>query len=448
MHLPMQLIVFMLIEFAIFYMIFLNISQFYLRRSEVLVIVFTTVLLSLLGYNLAFTPGTLSLAVNIIFPLVITDVAYTKSKNLFLSLFYTIITCSVFLLVGQFQATILGVIIDPLAWPFPGTRSVTLGTWKLFMLNEPVWAALAFIVSYNLGLLINAKLTPLPEVLLKKFCIYIIIGTAMSFPLFITYMFLLQVIGSQALADIINILLISAYFTYLVFAIYTFASSFHKEDEIRNNKEMLKNLEIYTRSIEEAHTELRQFRHDHRNILMSLYEHIENDDLDGVRDFFKEYVTTFENSSLVMESALSKLSAIQIPEIKSILSQKIVHAGHLGITVHIEVSDIIDKVRFDRVSFCRAVGILIDNAIESCLENEAAVLKFAAFKKDGETSFLFINTCTNPPPIAEMFSRNFSTKRKGGLGLYTLRLMLDKNDNVDLITKVENGNFIQHLIIS
>jgi len=302
---------------------------------------------------------------------------------------------------------------------------------------------------FELGGQLNRKLQALPEALIARFCLYAVACAAISFPLFLTNMFFIQMIASQALVNMINAILLSAYFLYLVFAIFAFANSFHKEDEILHNREMLKNLEIYTKSIEEAHTEVRQFQHDHRNILMSVYEHIENNDLDEIRSFFKEYVSSFEESSLALESALGKLSLIQIPEIKSILFQKLMHAQHLGITIHIEVIDVIDSVKFNRVNFCRAVGILMDNAIESCLLSEDSVLKFAAFKKGAETSFLIINTCDVPPPISEIFSKKYSTKQsKGGLGLYTLRLILDKNNNVDLITKVENGDFIQHLIIT
>jgi len=445
-----EIIAVTLIEGLIFYAIFLNISQLNFKLFELIGTALATIFLALAGHHFAWTVGIAPIVVNVIFILAASSAAYIKSKNMPLSFLFAIMSSLVFLLVGNIQMTLAYLLIGQRILQLR-VLSVTLGAWQFFLLDQVIWALLAVPIAYFVGGLIHQKLITFPKVLVKRFCMYIIIGACISFFLFALNIFLSELIVEPAWLNLFNTLFMSVYFLYLVFAIYTFANNFRNEDEMLHNKEMLKNLEIYTHSIEEAHTELRQFKHDHRNILVSMYEHIENNNVDGIRAFFKEYVLSFEESSFAMESTLSKLQNIQIPEIKSILSQKLMYAQQLGITVHIEVSDIIDDVDFDRVSFYRVVGILIDNSIESCLESNSSVLKFAAFKKENDTSLLFINTYGTSPPISKIFNKDFTTKEKNkgrGLGLYTLRLILDKNNNVELITSIEGDDFIQHLIIS
>jgi hypothetical protein len=82
------------------------------------------------------------------------------------------------------------------------------------------------------------------------------------------------------------------------------------------------------------------------------------------------------------------------------------------------------------------------------MDDKSSVLKFAALTMNDATAFIFMNTCSVPPPIPKIFEKNFTTKHDGkGMGLYVLRLILDENDNTSLETTIKDGEFIQRLVI-
>ena len=99
--------------------------------------------------------------------------------------------------------------------------------------------------------------------------------------------------------------------------------------------------------------------------------------------------------------------------------------------------------------FTRVLGILLDNAIEAAKECDEKVV-YLELRKDlrSPRQLLIIkNTYKNKNIDTEkIFDKNYSTKPKNsGLGLWEVRQILKRNNNLNLFTTKNNDYFIQQL---
>jgi len=92
----------------------------------------------------------------------------------------------------------------------------------------------------------------------------------------------------------------------------------------------------------------------------------------------------------------------------------------------------------------------LDNAIEACRQEENPYIKFAIALDNQNTIIWIINPIhSNIPPISEIFKENYTTKGANrGLGLFNARQIINRSKNAALSTLIENGEFIQQVILS
>ena len=97
----------------------------------------------------------------------------------------------------------------------------------------------------------------------------------------------------------------------------------------------------------------------------------------------------------------------------------------------------------------RVIGILLDNAIEACLELESdKLLEITILRIDKTIDFQIANNFLNTGiPIEELKKEGYSSKGENrGLGLISAQDII-KNYNMILTTKIENNMFKQILTI-
>nr|WP_269814012.1 GHKL domain-containing protein [Staphylococcus canis] len=101
------------------------------------------------------------------------------------------------------------------------------------------------------------------------------------------------------------------------------------------------------------------------------------------------------------------------------------------------------------IDLSRALGIIMDNAIEASSQVEEPMIQIAFIKTDSSVLIIIMNkTPKDMPKLHTLFKEGFSTKGDNrGLGLSTLKEITDNTDNVLLDTTIENQYFIQKLEI-
>lgn len=201
----------------------------------------------------------------------------------------------------------------------------------------------------------------------------------------------------------------------------------------------------YIQEIEKQSTEIRKFKHDYQNILLSMDGYLVRKDWDGLITYFSEEIKGDAPTFLNDDLKLNDLNKLTIQAVKSILAFKIMVAKQLKITISFEANHIVEQLRINVVDLVRIIGILMDNAIEAISDLAVKKLRIGLLKEDNCTLLIISNTC--PPEVAkihEMKKRGFSTKGENrGLGLSNLDELVAKYDHVFSETVIKDGWFIQ-----
>lgn len=219
--------------------------------------------------------------------------------------------------------------------------------------------------------------------------------------------------------------------------------------QLKDNQ--LADLTSYVQQIETMYSELRSFRHDYQNVLISLNESIKTKDLAVIED---TYNTILNKEGIVLEDehySLAKLDNLKTLPIKGIISTHVIQAWQKNIPVHLEIDDVIQDEPIDILDYVRITSILLDNAIEAAEKSENPFLNIVFLKNadDNEVKLLIENSCPNEViDITKVFKKGYSTKGKGrGLGLATVQTILQSYMNLSLQTEFQTGVFRQVLII-
>lgn len=219
--------------------------------------------------------------------------------------------------------------------------------------------------------------------------------------------------------------------------------------QLKDNQ--LADLTSYVQQIEAMYDELRSFRHDYHNMLISLNQSIKTKDLSVIED---TYTRILETEGIVLDDehyALGKLNNLKTLPIKGIFSTHIIQAWQKNIPVHLEIEDIIQDEPIEVLDYVRITSILLDNAIEAAekAENPFVTIVFLRNETEREIQLTIENSCPDEPiDIVRIFDKDFSTKGKNrGLGLATIQTILQNYTNLSLQTEYQDGVFRQILMI-
>ncbi|MGJ7438786.1 sensor histidine kinase [Streptococcus equinus] len=242
--------------------------------------------------------------------------------------------------------------------------------------------------------------------------------------------------------------------TILVYFVLLFAFLFYlnfrhgqeQKNELLRNQEMeLAALENYSKHVESLYQEVRSFRHDYANVLMSLKVGIDQGDLDNIKKIYEEI--TADSAKLVKNNKfdLTRLANISDSAVKSLMSAKFLEAENRGIEISLEVSELMKNPAIPLISYIRILSILFDNAIEGALESGEPKIAVANFYQDGDFVFIIENsTKEESVDLSKIFQRGYSTKGENrGLGLATLVDFQDDYENLSVETSSLDYKFTQ-----
>lgn len=246
--------------------------------------------------------------------------------------------------------------------------------------------------------------------------------------------------------------LVVIYFIFFILMLFYMNRSYQNrlEKEIASAREQeLRYLSAYSKKVEGLYEELRAFRHDYANILVSLKEGIDQDDMGLVR---KIYDSVLEDSSDFIQSSkfnIGRLANIDDDAIKSLLSAKFLEAEANHIEVNLEVKDKIGAPAMPLLDYIRILAILCDNAIEAALEAENPAITIACFYQDDDYVLIVDNSTKEENiPVNLIYQKDYSSKGYGrGIGLKTIHQMMRKYPDLIVQTDSKNYHFCQTIRI-
>ena len=273
----------------------------------------------------------------------------------------------------------------------------------------------------------------------------------MSFSVFVSFMIILIISDLQSVtatiqASTILIFTVVLIVTYrqMIFFIHTIALKNEAQEKSVYNKQ----LNEYLTSVQQQYTELRKFKHDFQNIMLSLKSLVDNSNSDELKSYYQDIVKERTEITNVNGGNISQVSTIDNGPIRGLIIQKFFSAKSESIKFNLELTK--DHYHFnnDTLIIVRILGILLDNALEYVQTTTTKEVTCAITQSDNITEITVDNPINDKLNFKDIFQSGYSTKDShSGFGLSNARKLISESNNLYLETKVIHSHLMMTLII-
>ncbi len=327
---------------------------------------------------------------------------------------------------------------------FPSNAILNIPIYKLcFSLIMYLLIYLIYLISKNINfsLLLNNNLTNKKKY--SNILVCLLIGTTTIF---------IQAYILGIYKDVLPLTLtfssLSALLIYFLFSLY----SLSRTNKLEITTENLEEERLYNKTLTILYDNIRGFKHDFNNIVQAIGGYISTNNMEGLKDYYSDLM---DDCKKVNNLALLNPELINNPAVYSLLTSKYHKATDLGITINFEIFLDLKTLNIKTYDLTRILGILLDNAIEACSKcNEKNIC--ITIRKDNKSNrqlFIIENTYSNKNVDTDrIFEKGYTSKieddgKNHGLGLWEVRQILNKNNNLNLFTTKSNRLFKQQLEI-
>ena len=318
--------------------------------------------------------------------------------------------------------------------------------WPIYMLIDyPVFYVVCRLTSKKVVEIKRKYFLPLsPKIL-------IILGAdlILCMLIFVMNIMVTEQAGSPPRVLFTSIILYIAYVVLTFLIVATIVYEYETNANIMMKQNSYDNLQEYMKQIEELYQNMRVFRHDYANVMLSVVGYIEENDMDGLKKYYDMEIFPISNLFNKEKDVVAKLHNLDIIELKSLISVKINYALELKVEVNLEIIEKIDKVNMKSIDLVRIIVIFLDNAIEACQECEKPSIDLSIIKMDKDITFIVKNTYIKKNiDYCKLGTLGISSKgERRGTGLYNVKTIINAYNNVIMDTEYENGYFTQLLEI-
>ena len=232
--------------------------------------------------------------------------------------------------------------------------------------------------------------------------------------------------------------------TYFCLSFYSLA----KVTKLVTTTQKLESAEEYNKTLHILHDSVRGFKHDFDNIVTTIGGYVKTNDMEGLKSYYSQLE---EDCQKVNNLYLLNPDVINNHGVYNLLTAKYNEAIEKGIKVNLTFFIDLNNLHMKVYEFTRILGILLDNAIEAASECNEKVLNisFRTNSKNNVNIIQIENTYSNKDvDIDNIFNKGISGKENHtGLGLWEVREILKKNNNINLHTSKTDEYFSQQLEI-
>lgn len=418
----------LIIENILIMHLFINLFTIKSTRSQKLLYIGLVSMMSLITLN--FIPTPYNSFINYILLFLIIHIIF--KIGIIKSLLAVIVPSAILVLIGSLTLN-----------PYVKITQIELN----LILSIPIYRITYSFINYIFLLLTslfikNRKLyfTTLDE-FDKKTKIISIISILLGFFVLILQLIIMAYYTNE-LPIIISILSFITLISYIFISLY----SLTRVTKLVLTKRQLENAEEYNRTLQILHDSVRCFKHDYDNTIAAIGGYVRTNDMDGLTKYYKEL-----EDDVMKVSSLYMLNPeiINNPAIYSILANKYHKADEANVKLNLTVLLDLNTIDMKIYEFTKILGILLDNSIEAAKECDEKILNII-MKNDSKNNrqlLIVENTYRQKDvDLDKIFEKGITGKENHtGLGLWEIRKILKKNNNLNLHTTKNEKYFIQQL---
>lgn len=231
-----------------------------------------------------------------------------------------------------------------------------------------------------------------------------------------------------------------ALFVYFFIVLFSLSKTMKLQITTRD----LENAESYNTTLSYLYDNVKAFKHDFDNMIFIIGGYIENNDLNGLKTYYKSLEKDCEK---VNGLALLNPELINNPGIYNLLISKYKNSKDANIEIHLEYFFDLNKLKMPIYDFSRMLGIFLDNALEAAKDSKEKQINIMfRDSQRNNTQIISIENSYNNRDVdtSTIFEKGKTSKENhSGMGLWEVTQILKRNNNVNLNTTKDKKYFKQ-----
>lgn len=222
----------------------------------------------------------------------------------------------------------------------------------------------------------------------------------------------------------------------------------HLRESLSFAEEENKSLTVYAEDLEQNINDIREIKHDIKNIFYAMGQFVEKSDDMEMKKFYTENINPYAEEAIKKNDLYQRLAPIKNEQFKAFIFYKASQAIESGIDTEISIKIEMDKkIRINFTDLIRILGIFLDNAIEegSLIENPYLMIKIT-HTLDGET-YVIKNKVGTETKINGIKAGCSTKGDSRGKGLAIAENILSKYENILHNSYFDGENFVQSIVI-
>lgn len=210
----------------------------------------------------------------------------------------------------------------------------------------------------------------------------------------------------------------------------------------------LETAESYNNSLSILYDNVKAFKHDFDNMVFTIGGFVSTNDMEGLK---KYYNSLEKDCQRVNNIALLNPNLINNSGIYNLLTAKYQKAKNSKVEIELDFFFDFNTLHMPIYDFSRMLGILIDNAIEAASETDKKLVKIMfRDSPNNRTQIIKIENSYNNKNVDKnkIFEKGVTGKENhSGMGLWEVKQIIKRNNNINLITEPNEKYFKQSLEI-
>jgi len=214
---------------------------------------------------------------------------------------------------------------------------------------------------------------------------------------------------------------------------------------LENEKLQNEQLSNYLKNVEQQYIELRKFKHDYKNLVVSLNA---QNDMSEVKAYLANAIDNEVLDTSLNDVKIAQVQHLKNKAIRGLVVQKFFYAKKCNVELDIEISGDTFQIKKNTTVIVRIIGNLLDNAIEQATKIADKKVTMA-FNNINGTMEISVNNAVDPEfDPHKIFKTGYSTKGDSrGLGLANVRDLVDHQHGFYLDVGSKSGYVTMTLII-
>jgi len=243
------------------------------------------------------------------------------------------------------------------------------------------------------------------------------------------------------LISVLSFICLLAYFALSIYSITRII-------KLNKTTQQLESAEEYNRTLRILHDNVRCFKHDFDNIVTTIGGFVKTNDMEGL----KKYYTRLEDDCQKVNNLyVLNPEIINNNGIYNLLTKKYHEAESKNVDFNLTFLLDLNSLQMQIYDFAKILGILLDNAIDASSECNEKIMNiiFRNDEKNSRQLLIIENTYKDKDvDINKIFDKGVTGKENHtGLGLWEIRQILKRNNNLNLHTSKNDKFFTQQFEI-